>query len=170
MWHRIVAACTTLTPVAGVRVAVRVLARPQRWLSLGRRGGGSVALALTVWVVAGWFVVAGVVTLIGTAPAAATPIGRFVAVPGRTAQIYQPGLPAWPVPVDRLAYDEYQRGFQESDDEAIEHAFAAFEWIEVADHQAVLIIAVDGPVIQVELLTSPNIGRRCWLHTRKLAP
>jgi hypothetical protein len=129
-----------------------------------------VPVGLTISVVTFWLLVAGAVALMLPARAASAPKAGFVAVSGRTAHINQPGMPDWPVPVDRRAYDEYNRGFQESDDEAIEHAFAAFEWIAVSDGQAVRIIEVDGEAHRVEVLEGRDVGRRGWLKARHLGP
>ena len=141
-------------------VTGRCLARTWRWVPVG----------LTISVVTFWLLIAGAVVVMQPALAASTPKDSFIAVAGRTAHINQPGIPGWRIPVDRLAYDEYYRGFRESDDDAIEHAFAAFEWIEVADGQAVQIIEVDGEAHQVELQEGRNVGRRGWLKTRHLRP
>ncbi len=159
---RPVAACD---PAAG-----RLVARTGRRVAVGWRGPSTAVVGLAVWVVTGWFLVAGAVALMPPAPAAATSMAGFVAVPGLTARIHQPGIPGWPIPVDRAAYDAYERGFRESDDEAIEHAFAAFEWIEVAHRQAVKIVEVDGEAVRVELLEGRNVGRHGWLKPRHLGP
>jgi hypothetical protein len=121
-------------------------------------------------VVAGWLLVAGAVAWALPAPAATPPRAGFVAVPGLAARIHQPGLPAWPIPVERAASDAYYRGVREGDDAAIEHAFAVSAWIEVAHGQAVTIVEVDGEAIRVELLEGPQVGRRGWLKPRHLGP
>jgi hypothetical protein len=90
-------------------------------------------------------------------------------VAGEVARLYQPGMPYWPIPVERQAFDEYQRGSRESDEGAIEHAFAAFEWFEVAHGQAVRVVEVEGEAVQVELLDGQNAGRRGWLKPRHLS-
>ena len=141
-------------------VTGRLLARTWRWVPVG----------LTISVATFWLLIGGFVVLMLPALAASTPTVGFVAVSGRTAHINQPGMLAWPIPVDRRAYTEYYQGFQDSDDDAIEHAFAAFEWIEVSDGQNVRIIEVDGEAHHVELLEGPNVGRRGWLKTRHLRP
>jgi hypothetical protein len=117
-----------------------------------------------------WLVIVGALVLMMPAPGAAAPKGGGILVPGWTAHVNQPGMPDWPIPVDRRAYDEYHRGFRASDEEAIEHAFAASEWIKVRDRQAVRIVDVDGEAVQVELLEEPSAGRRGWLKPRHLAP
>ena len=134
------------------------------------RAGRRVPVGLTISVATFWLLFAGAVVLMLPALAASTPKPGFIAVSGRTAHINQPGMPDWPIPVDRRAYDEYNRGSRESDDDAIEHAFAASEWITVSDGQAVQIIEVDGEAHQVELLDGRSVGRRGWLKTRHLRP
>ena len=141
-------------------VTGRCLARAWRRLPVG----------LTVSVATFWLLVAGAVTSMLPARAASAPKAGFVAVSGRTAHIHQPEMPDWPIAVDRRAYDEYHRGFWESDEEAIEHAFAAFEWISVFDGQAIRVLEVDGEAHRVELLEGRDVGRRGWLKVRHLRP
>jgi hypothetical protein len=134
------------------------------------RGRSAVAIGLTLWVVTGWLLVAGAVALMLPPVATSAPKDGLIVEPGRTARIRQPGMPDWPIPVDRLAYEEYHRGYREADDDAMDHAFAAFEWIKVLDRQAVRIVEVDGDAVQIEVLEGPNIGRRGWLKPRHLGP
>src|SRR5688572_16863974 len=95
-------------------------------VSLGRRRWQRSAVVLTVVVVTWWLVVGAVVVSMLPTPAVSAPgTGLAVAV-GRTARIHQPGMPVWVIPVERAAYDEYHRGFQESNEEVIEHAFTVF--------------------------------------------
>jgi len=128
------------------------------------RGPGVV---LTVVVATWWLVVGAVVVAMLPAPAESASTLSFAVTPGRTARINQPGIPVWVIPVERAAYEEYQRGFQESD-ELIEHAFTVFAWIEVSHHDVVRVVAVDGEAVQVELLEGRSGGRRGWLRTRHL--
>jgi hypothetical protein len=158
-----------LGPGARARADGRCSARSRQRAPVFRLGS-TAAIGLAVWVVAAWLVIAGAVASTLPAAAESTPTAGLLAVPGRTARIHQPGLPDWPIPVDRHAYDEYHRGARESDDEAIEHAFAAFEWIAVSDRQAVKIVEVDGEAVQVELLEGRHVGRRGWLQPRHLGP
>ena len=58
----------------------------------------------------------------------------------------------------------------ESDEEAIEFAFAASEWIEVSDRTAVRIVTVDGEAVQIEILDGPWAGRQGWVNPRQLGP
>ncbi len=156
-------------PMARDRATRRVLARAWRRVTVDWRGRCTVAIGLAVWVVTWWLIIAGAVAVM-LPDAASTPAAGFIPLTGRTAHIEQPGIPGWPIPVDRRAYDEYYRGYQESDDDAIDHAFAAFEWIAVEHHQAVRIIEVDGEAHHGELLEGPNVGRRGWLKSRHLGP
>ncbi|HZO29722.1 MAG TPA: hypothetical protein VFH48_27405 [Chloroflexota bacterium] len=122
-------------------------------------------------VVIGWWLLLGsaVIWLMPEPVASATP-KPFAAVRGQTARIHQPGIPSWPIPVERVAFDEARLGFQESDEAAIMHAFAAYEWIEATHDQPVWIVTVDGDAIQIELLEGLYAGDRAWLKTRNLAP
>jgi hypothetical protein len=157
-------------PLARTPAAGRSPARTGRQASVGWHGINTAVAGLLIWVMAGWLLVAGAVAMTLPASAAARPMAGFVAVPGQTARIQQSGLPDWPIPVDRRAYDAYYRGFAESDDEAIERAFAASDWITVVDRQTVKIVEVDGEAVHVELLEGPNAGRHGWLKTRHLGP
>jgi hypothetical protein len=111
----------------------------------------------------------GLLALAMPAPSAAAQRDAAVLVAGSTAHILQPGMMDWPIPVDRRAFEEYHRGALQSDDEAIDHAFAAFEWIKVRDGQAVRIVEVDGQAVEVELLEGASVGRQGWLQPRHLA-
>ena len=89
---------------------------------------------------------------------------------GYEAHLKQPGMRSWPIPTSRLAFDAANRGFAESDEDAIEFAFAVAEWIEVADRNRVRILAVDGEAIHVEILDGPSAGRQGWVKPRHLGP
>jgi len=137
-------------------------------VSLSRRHWQRSAVVLTVVVGTWWLVVGAVVVSMLPIPALSARQPDFVVAVGRTVRINQPGIPVWVIPVERAAYDEYHRGFQESNDEVIEHAFTAFAWIEVSHRDAVRIVVVDGEAVQVELLEGRSGGRRGWLKTRQL--
>jgi hypothetical protein len=139
------------------RSSGRVPAR--RWRGVAAVGMGAATC---------WLLILGLLALALPAPSAAAQRDMAVLVAGSTAHIVQPGMTDWPIPVDRRAFDEYQRGSLESDDEAIDHAFAAFEWIKVRDGQAVRIVEVDVGAVQIELLEGASAGRHGWLQPRHL--
>lgn len=141
----------------------------QRW-GAGRRCQPTALASLGTLVVVWWLAIAGAVAQLLPPPAASSPIQAAVPVVGRTAHIHQPGMPGWPIPVDRPAFDEHQRGFRESDEEAVERAFTMAAWIDVRDGQHVLIAAVDGEAVQVQLLDGPSAGQQGWLTARHLRP
>ena len=115
-----------------------------------------------------WLLILGLLALALPAPSAAAQRDGAILVIGSTAHIVQPGMTDWPIPVDRRAFEENNRGYRESDDEAIDHAFAAFEWIKVRHGQAVRIVEVDVEAVQVELLEGVSVGRQGWLKPRHL--
>ena len=125
---------------------------------------------LVVAVVAWWLVIGGALALTLPAPARSATPTPFAVAAGRDARIHQPGMPSWPIPVERAAFDDARRGFQESDEDLIERAFATSDWLDASHGQAVTIVAVDGEAVQVELLEGPHHGRRAWLLTRHLGP
>jgi hypothetical protein len=77
---------------------------------------------------------------------------------------------ALPIPVERVGFDESQRGYRESSEEGIDHAHTAYEWIAVSHGQAVRIITRDGDAVEVELLGGWRAGRRGWLKNAQLSP
>jgi hypothetical protein len=176
MWRRFIAEIAipvavvrgVALPMTHDRVGHRFLARSWHRVSVDWRGRTTVAVGLAVWMVTGWLLVAGAVGLTQPTLAASTPPAISVAVVGWTARIYQPGIPEWPIPVDRRAYDAYYLGFDEDDDGA-DGLFTTFEWIKVKHHQHVRIIESDGEAHHIELLEGPNVGRRGWVKTRHLA-
>ena len=91
-------------------------------------------------------------------------------MPGVQAHVTLPGMKALPIPVSRLGFDTANRGFAESDEDAIEFAFAVSEWIEVSDRTAVRIVTVDGDAVQIEILDGPWAGRQGWVKPRQLGP
>jgi hypothetical protein len=126
---------------------------------------------LIIGVVAWWLLLGGAIIWLMPEPTAAASSSRGVAVvPGQTARIHQPGMTWWPVPVDRVGFDLFQRGSRESDERVITEAFEVSEWIEARHGQAVRVLAVDGDAIQVELLEGTFRGRRAWLVPRHLSP
>lgn len=134
------------------------------------RPGGPAALGLPVVVITWWLLLAGTVALTVPAPADSAPTASHGARPGQAYRVNQPGMPSWPIPVDRAAFDEHYRATRESDGHAVMQAIAASEWIDVVHGQAVRVIQVDGEAIQVEILEGPNAGRHGWLKPRHLEP
>ena len=142
-----------------------------RRVARGTRGWlGRPSAALLVTVVAWWLLIGGAMALTMPAPAFSATPAPFAVEAGRAARIHQPGMPSWPIPIERAAFEEARRAFRESDEAALEHAFSAFEWFDVAHGQAVAIVAVDGEAVQVELLEGRSLGRRGWLKPRHLGP
>jgi hypothetical protein len=131
-----------------------------------RRPPAGLVVAVVVW----WLLLAGAIVWLMPEPAASASSRRVAVVPGQTARLHQPGMPSWPIPVERAAFDEARRGFLESDEILIERAFATSEWLAASHGQAVSIVAVDGEAVQVELLEGPDAGRRAWVQPRHLGP
>ncbi len=125
--------------------------------------------SITGIVVLWWLLIGMAVVQTTPAPVALAVVAGVVPVPGQTGRIHLPGMSWLPIPVERAAFDESQRGYRESDEAAIEHAFTAYEWIRVSHHDAILVITVDGEAVQVELLEGPYLGRHGWLKPRHLA-
>ena len=146
--------------------AGRLLVRTWRRVTGEWRGRCTITIGLTTWVVTGWLLIAGAVAVV-VPDAASTPTAGFVPLTGRNAHIEQPGIPGWPIPVDRQAYDAYYLGVEE-DDDGNDFLFTTFEWIQVEHHQAVRIIEIDDEAYHVELLEGPNVGRSGWLKARHL--
>ena len=123
---------------------------------------------LLLFVVAWWLTIAAIVvaTLPGSVDSA--PRSGFVAVSGQTARINQHGLRSLPIPVSRAAFDQLRRAYRESDQDAIERAFASTEWLGVSHGQAVRVEVVDGDAVQVTLLEGEGAGQRGWILTRQL--
>jgi hypothetical protein len=128
------------------------------------------AAGLIIVVVTWWLAIAGAVALTLPSPAASATPTAFAVVAGRSAHVHRPGMPSWPVPVERAAFDEARLGFREGDEAAVMHAFAAYEWIEATHGQPVWIAAVEGDAVQVEQLEGPHRGRRAWLNVQDLGP
>ena len=126
---------------------------------LGLAAGG-----LTVVVLGWWMLVGGLVVWLMPEPTVSA------AAKGHIARVHQVGLSRLPVPVSRAGYDAFQRGVRESDEDAIEEAFAVAEWIHVTPGQEVRIVTVDGDAVEVEVLAGPYAGRQAWLHTKNVRP
>lgn len=128
----------------------------------------SAALAFTALVVIWWLLLAALITQVMPAPAASSPRPGGRIAPGQRARIHQPGIPHWPIPVERDAFDELQRGTRESDQDAIDHAFEISAWLPVEHGDAVQVVDVDGEAVQIELLEGRQAGRRGWLKPSNL--
>ena len=126
---------------------------------------GGLAALVGAW----WLLIAAAVVASLPAQVASAPRAPFVLEPGRTARIEQPGMPDWPIPVDRAAYDELRRAYRESDEEAIERASQATAWIVVLHGQAVEVVTVDGEAVQVLMLEGEYAGQRGWLLRRHIS-
>lgn len=98
------------------------------------------------------------------------PQGAFQPTVGQRARATGIGWHPLPIPVTRAGFDEAQRGFAESDEAAINNAFEAYEWIELAERTTVRIVQVDGEVAEVELLDGPFASRTAWVRLRHLEP
>ena len=79
---------------------------------------GGLAALVAAW----WLAIAAMVVASMPGPVASAPKAPFVVEPGRIAHIEQPGLPDWPMPVERAAFDELRRAYREADEHAIERA------------------------------------------------
>lgn len=115
----------------------------------GRRTavGSLTAIALTWWLLLG----SAVVLTMAERPGPVLQV-RSDLVLNQMVMIHLPGLDWLPIPVERAAFEEAQGGFRDGDEDAIEHAFTAYEWIRVSHHQAVRVVTIDGEAIEIELL------------------
>jgi hypothetical protein len=121
-------------------------------------------------VVTWWLLIAGLMVQVAPAPAASSPGPLNDPVPEQRARIHQPGIPRWPIPDEREAFDELSHGTLEGDEDAIDRAFEISDWIPVEHGEAVVIVDVDGGDAHVELLEGQHAGRRGWLRARNLRP
>ena len=142
---------------------------------LGRRqsrGSRSVAIgsALALVVIGWWLLLGGAVLWLIPREASATPSIPFAAIPGQAARIHQPGMPSRSILASRLGLDRFQHRIRQSDEQPIEDAFTASEWITISHGLAVRIAAIDGVTAQVELLEGTYVGHLAWLEMRDLAP
>jgi hypothetical protein len=133
---------------------------------LSRRPSTGLVIAVVLW----WLLIGGAVALSLPSSARSAVRGPLAIVPGQTAHIHQPGMPSWPVPVNRAGFDAFQRGARESDEAAMEEAFQVSAWISASHGQEVRIVAVDGDAVQIELLEGAYMGRRAWVKPRHLGP
>jgi hypothetical protein len=127
--------------------------------------GGTPALIVIGW----WLLLVGAIVWLMPEPTASATSTPLAVMPGQMSRIHQPGMSSWPIPVERIAFEEAQLGFSEADEDAIMHAFATYEWIEATHDQLVRIVAIDPEAIQVEFLEGPYEGRQAWLKARNLS-
>jgi hypothetical protein len=146
------------------------MARDQVARHYSRRRSPTAVVRLAAMVMIWWLLLATATVQLLPAPVASAPKGGPGVPSGRTARVHLPGLSSLPIPVDRAAFDEAQRGFKEGDEEAIEYVFTAYVWIEGSHGQAVRVVTIDGEAVEVELLEGRYAGRRGWLKTRHLSP
>src|SRR5829696_481868 len=118
------------------------------------------AIGLTSLLVGWRLLVAGLVALALPSLAMSAPPHAMGLAVGQRMRIRQSGIPNWPVPTSRLAFDTFQRGVRESDEDAINEAFEASEWVAVNHGDPVQVVAVDGEVAAIELLDGSYAGRR----------
>jgi hypothetical protein len=134
------------------------------WTIVARRQLTPASLALGWGVAARWLLFAGAVAFLLPASVGSASI----------AHVNLPGMPsvysALPIAGERVAFDEAQRGYREGSEAVVDHAHTAYEWIEVAHHQAVRIVARDSDAVEVELLEGWHAGRRSWLKNAQLSP
>src|SRR5689334_21935846 len=132
-----------------------------------RKGGArSLVTGLMAVVVAWWLLIGGALLLALPSPTASATPTVWALASGQRVRIDQSGITHWPIPVERQAFDTYYRGVQESDDGAIDAAFASSEWISTNYGEAARIVAIDGEAVQIELLEGSYAGRRAWVKPR----
>jgi hypothetical protein len=123
-------------------------------------------LGVTAW----WLLLIGVIALM--APAPAKVVGAAL-VPGRTVYLHTPNGSEWPIPVDRPASHDCNGAFEvtgEGNEGGPSAALLQAACVVVSNRQAVQLVAVDGDVVQVEVMGGPESGRRGWLLTRHIIP
>ena len=131
---------------------------------------GAPVLGLFVLVAAWWLLIAGAVVAALPSPVLSSATGGLLLLPGHHARIAQRGIRDWPIPTSRVAYDTFQRGVAESDEDAVDDAFAIAEWVGVNYGDAVLVMAIDGAVVEIKLLEGGYAGQHAWLQRRQLTP
>jgi hypothetical protein len=149
------------------------------WRQLAvRQRARTATVVLVLGVMGWWLVIFGAVGLV--VPSLAVPIGTpanviaatvmLPLVVGSTVHIYAPPLQAWPIPVGRETFDDYQRAVRDDDEGALTELASRSGWLAVADQQQVRVVTVDGSAVQVELIDGQQVGGRGWLLARQLRP
>jgi hypothetical protein len=121
-------------------------------------------------VTAYWMVMFVVVMHTMPAPARAARTSGHAFVPGDLVTVYAPPLKAWPIPTDRATFDAYRSAVAADDEGALTQLVGRSGWLPVSDRERVRIVAVDGSVVQVEVLDGPHAGGRGWLLAQQLSP
>src|SRR4051794_20824237 len=100
-------------------------------------------------VAAWWLLIAGAVLVMLASPVVSSATGALLLIPGHHARIAQHGIQDWPIPTGRAAFDEFQRGVAEGDEDAMDNAFRTAEWVAVNYGDLVRVLAVDGEVSEI---------------------
>jgi hypothetical protein len=124
---------------------------------------------LTVVVVAWWLLIAMTVAPMLPSPVSSATTSALL-VPAQPARIAQHGIRDWPIATSRAAFGQLQRSIAESNEALMDDAFVNAEWLTVNGGDAVLILAVDGEVVEIELLEGSYAGRHAWLNQHQLTP
>lgn len=129
---------------------------------------GPLPVLLLVVVGTWWLLIGGIVAAAMPSRAASAPKVENRVSSGQLMSVYLPGLSWLPVPVDREAFDETERGQREGDEAAVDRAFDTYEWIRIAHGQGVRVVTVDDRAVLVELAEGAYAGRRAWVKPRHL--
>jgi hypothetical protein len=128
--------------------------------------GSTLAIAVLGW----WLLLGAAIAWLVSEPAVSATPTPFTGVPGQTARIHRPAVPAHPIAANRAGLDAFQRSIRENDEGLLEEAYMVSNWFAVGHGQMIRITAVDGDAIQIELLEGPYAGRPAWVATQDLGP
>jgi hypothetical protein len=131
---------------------------------------GAVTTVLVLGVASWWLLIFGLIALVSPPSAVGSESARLSVETGHLAHIHAPPLVSWAIPERRTEFDAYNLAVGIDDEQAIEAAIAATNWIAVADRQMVRVVRIDGIAARVELLDGPYVGRAGWVPTRYLVP
>jgi len=144
---------------------------------LARGRVSAATVALVGGVLAWWLMIVGAITLAVPTPAAAPAVPEgakprvaIVFAPGDLVHVSAPSGALWLMPVDRVTYYEYDRALLDNDADVMAQMRAQPGWVVIVHGQVMGILDVDPTAVQVELLESPNTGRRGWLPVDYLRP